>query len=269
MRNRGKAFLIDARASLRQHAACRRPDFQFGRFPILPTKCGRADGSLAEARVQLALGNPGLALEAFRKVLRTEGDSAARSPASPASYAAMGRYDLARSNYEAALALAPHDPALVARLGTHARTAREECRSSRGARRSEALDYAANSAITFDSSARPVPANIAGEGRARCRTSSHAIERILRPSSGTGLHSCLSDCTLLLASPRRLLSSSRRRGRSSMFGPRTSPPPPGSSSVRLGVGQALRSVRVVVCAPVRLTSFCRAWNGFRWARSRL
>jgi hypothetical protein len=74
---------------------------------------GTGEGSLAEARGQLALGNPGLALEGFRKVLRTQGDSPDAFAGIAASYAAMGRNDLARSNYEAALALAPHKPSLL------------------------------------------------------------------------------------------------------------------------------------------------------------
>ncbi len=123
-------------------------------IPDPATKLRQGGGSLAEAQGQLALGNTGLALEGFRKVLRTEGDSADAYAGIARSYAAMGRNDLARVNYEAALALAPRDPAAVARLGTHARNAREECRSRRGARRSEAPDYARDPPITADSSAR-------------------------------------------------------------------------------------------------------------------
>ena len=73
----------------------------------------RGDVDLAAARGQLALGNVGLALEAFRKVNRAR-------PAEPLAlagiadcYAAMGRFDIAQTNYEAALALAPHDATLL------------------------------------------------------------------------------------------------------------------------------------------------------------
>lgn len=64
---------------------------------------------LAVSRGQFLLGNVGLALEGFRKAQRA-------NPSDPRSlagigdcYASMGRFDLAQSNYEAALALAPHN----------------------------------------------------------------------------------------------------------------------------------------------------------------
>jgi tetratricopeptide (TPR) repeat protein len=71
---------------------------------------------IGEARAQLALGNVGLALEAFRKVLREQPDSAEAYAGIAACYDAMGRFDIARHNYEAALALAPKDPALLGAL---------------------------------------------------------------------------------------------------------------------------------------------------------
>jgi hypothetical protein len=76
----------------------------------------RGGGSLAEARGQLALGNAGLALEGFRKALRADGDSADALAGIAACYAAMSRFDLSRSNYEAALALDPHNPQLLLAL---------------------------------------------------------------------------------------------------------------------------------------------------------
>jgi hypothetical protein len=74
------------------------------------------DRLLAEAEGQLALGNPGLALEGFRKALRIEGDSSKAFSGIAACYAAMGRYDIARSNYESGLALDPHNPAMLTAL---------------------------------------------------------------------------------------------------------------------------------------------------------
>jgi hypothetical protein len=76
----------------------------------------RGANSLAEAHVQLALGNAGLALEGFRKALRTDGESADALAGIAACYATMGRFDLSRSNYEAALALDPHNPQLLLAL---------------------------------------------------------------------------------------------------------------------------------------------------------
>ena len=67
---------------------------------------------LAEAQGLLNLGNPGLALEAFRKIQR-EQPSADALAGIAASYAAMGRDDLAKANLEAALAFAPQAPELL------------------------------------------------------------------------------------------------------------------------------------------------------------
>ncbi|MFL6830592.1 MAG: LytR C-terminal domain-containing protein [Sphingomicrobium sp.] len=74
-----------------------------------------ADG-LADARGQLAIGNTGLALEGFRKVARHYPDSAEAYAGMAACYEAMGRFDLAEAKYEAALAFAPRNPALLAAL---------------------------------------------------------------------------------------------------------------------------------------------------------
>jgi len=68
---------------------------------------------VAAARGQLALGNVGLALEAFRRINRDRpGDPTALAGIGDC-YASMGRFDLAQSNYESALAMAPRDPALL------------------------------------------------------------------------------------------------------------------------------------------------------------
>jgi tetratricopeptide (TPR) repeat protein len=68
---------------------------------------------LADARAQLALGNVGLALEGFRKASREQPDSIEAFAGMAACYDAMGRYDLSRQNYEAALAIAPSNPVLL------------------------------------------------------------------------------------------------------------------------------------------------------------
>jgi hypothetical protein len=88
----------------------------------------RGGNDLAVARGQLALGNVGLALEAFRKVQRDRPPNPAALSGIGDCYAAMGRLDLARANYEAALALSPKNPALLnglaqilERKGEHAR----------------------------------------------------------------------------------------------------------------------------------------------------
>ncbi len=74
-----------------------------------------SDG-LAEAKGQLALGNVGLALEGFRKVARDYPDRVEAFAGMAACYEAMRRYDLAELKYQAALALVPHSPTLLAKL---------------------------------------------------------------------------------------------------------------------------------------------------------
>lgn len=77
----------------------------------------RYAGSLiAQGRAQLALGNVGLALETFRKAQREQPPSADTFAGIAACYAAMGRYDIARANYEFALAYAPSDRILLTAL---------------------------------------------------------------------------------------------------------------------------------------------------------
>lgn len=76
-----------------------------------------ADG-LADAKGQLAVGNVGLALEGFRKVARDYPDNAEAFAGMAACYEAMRRYDLAELKYQAALALAPRNPTLLARLAS-------------------------------------------------------------------------------------------------------------------------------------------------------
>lgn len=68
---------------------------------------------VAEARGQFALGNVALALESFRKAAREDPTSVDALVGIAACYDRMGRFDLSRRNYEAALALAPGDPALL------------------------------------------------------------------------------------------------------------------------------------------------------------
>ena len=73
----------------------------------------RGSPMVAEGRGALALGNVGTALEAFRKALREQPDSIEALAGIAACYERMGRYDLSRVNYEAALAIAPNNPVLL------------------------------------------------------------------------------------------------------------------------------------------------------------
>jgi len=73
---------------------------------------------IAEARGQLALGNVALALESYRKAAREQPDNLEALAGIAGCYDRMGRFDLSQRNYEAALALAPRDPALLAALAS-------------------------------------------------------------------------------------------------------------------------------------------------------
>jgi hypothetical protein len=80
------------------------------------SKLRPGDGLIADAKGQFVLGNVGLALEGFRKAAREQPDSAEPLAGMGACYDAMGRYDLAQANYQAALALAPRNATLLSAL---------------------------------------------------------------------------------------------------------------------------------------------------------
>jgi hypothetical protein len=77
------------------------------------SKMRSGNDALADAKGQLAIGNTGLALEGFRRASRERPNNAEAFAGMAACYDIMGRYDLAQSNYEAALALQPRNPALL------------------------------------------------------------------------------------------------------------------------------------------------------------
>jgi cytochrome c-type biogenesis protein CcmH/NrfG len=91
-----------------------------GKLEIRPIKAPLAAGfkavpfRIAEARTQFALGNVALALEAFRIALREDPNSIDAMTGVAACYDRMARFDLSRRHYEAALAVAPGDPQLLA-----------------------------------------------------------------------------------------------------------------------------------------------------------
>lgn len=74
---------------------------------------GPGDPAIAEARGLLAMGSVGLAIEAYRKVLRDKPDSFEALAGLAECYDQMGRYDLSRAKYERALAIAPKNPVLL------------------------------------------------------------------------------------------------------------------------------------------------------------
>jgi hypothetical protein len=93
--------------------------FDEGKLEIRSTPSTLAQGArpvpqrIAEARGKLAIGNVALALEAFRIAWREDPNSVDALAGMAACYDLMGRYDLSRRNYEAALAIAPADTGLL------------------------------------------------------------------------------------------------------------------------------------------------------------
>jgi tetratricopeptide (TPR) repeat protein len=112
---------------------------------------------IAEARGQLALGNVALALEAFRIAARDNPNSTDALAGIAICYDRMGRYDLSRRNYEAALAIAPADVEL---LGAFAQSLRFQGEFAEAARvRDEiALRLAASKAAEVPALAQRAPA---------------------------------------------------------------------------------------------------------------
>jgi len=111
MNRGGKSALLFASIGLNACAATMH-DVKVRPISNSTVKLARGD-DLAVAQGQLALGNVGLALEAFRKIQRARPMDPAPLQGISDCYALMGRYDLAQSNLEAALALAPRDPKLL------------------------------------------------------------------------------------------------------------------------------------------------------------
>jgi Flp pilus assembly protein TadD len=116
---RGAAFLLTV-AGLAVATACT----QQGKLDIRsrPTAIAAGDRStserIAEARGQFALGNVALALEAFRKAARENPQSVDALTGMAACYDAMGRFELSRTKYEEALAIAPTDASLLRLLAS-------------------------------------------------------------------------------------------------------------------------------------------------------
>lgn len=112
---RGAKFLVST--MLLSLAGC---GGEMGKLEIrsTPTKLARGEqpvpARIAEARGQLAIGNVALALEAFRIAARDDPNSTDALLGIATCYDQMGRFDLSRRSYEAALAIAPADTKLLA-----------------------------------------------------------------------------------------------------------------------------------------------------------
>ena len=109
---------------------------------------------VAEAHGQLALGNVALALEAYRMALREDPNSVDALSGMAVCYDRMGRYDLARRQYEAALAIEPGNPTVLAMLAASLDAAGEKLKAA--AVRTEIQQRLAAAATPAQVEARPV-----------------------------------------------------------------------------------------------------------------
>jgi hypothetical protein len=134
---------------------------QQGKLEIRSTPTPLAQGQrpvpyrVAEARGQLALGNVALALEAFRLAQREDPNSTDALVGIANCYDQMGRFDLSRRSYEAALAL---DPSNTEILGAFASSLQLQGRTDEalGVRQEIAARSAA--AATLEQAVAEVPA---------------------------------------------------------------------------------------------------------------
>jgi len=114
--NRGVKSLLLVASVAAASCAAAPEDVKIRAIADAGSKLRAAQDPLAESKAQLALGNVGLALEGFRKASRNYPNNPEAFAGMAACYNAMGRYDLSQSNYEAALALAPRNVALLTAL---------------------------------------------------------------------------------------------------------------------------------------------------------
>lgn len=114
MRKGGKALAIGATFAI---VGCAASSSNLQVRTVDPAaRLHQGSDELAAAHGLLALGSVGLALEGFREAQRRQPSDPRPLAGIAACYASMGRYDIAEQNYEAALALAPEDPALLRSL---------------------------------------------------------------------------------------------------------------------------------------------------------
>lgn len=157
MRGRGILFAAAAAGAI---AACSSQ----GNLQVRPIGARTAastagSAAVGEAHAQLALGNAGLALELFRKALRDDPASAEANAGIAMSYDRMNRFDLSRRYYEAALAIAPADPALLERFAGSLDRQGASAEASE-VRREIAIRIGASNAIA----AAPIPPGPADSG---------------------------------------------------------------------------------------------------------
>jgi tetratricopeptide (TPR) repeat protein len=223
-------------------------------------KLRQGSGDLAEAKSMLALGSVGLALEAFRRVQRQQPTSADAFAGIASCYAAMGRYDLARSNDEAALALAPSNPALLNALADV--LDRQGKGNEATAARAEAARLA-NSAKAVS----PTPANAAAPvetaaAEARGTTAPIAPELV---STAT----IASPSVTVQLPPARPVQKAAAASPSTRVSPQSPAPAPSPAPMQVAQSSSPRLERLSPGEVALLTSGRPMWSAQVVARTRL
>jgi len=124
--------------------------------------------AIAEGRTLLAMGSVGLAIEAFRKAMIDQPDSIEGLAGLAECYDQMGRPDLSRAKYEAALAIAPNNATLlrtfaasVERQGNYAEGASLRKEAAEAERADVAVLASIEPVATTQFAARPAPGKVA------------------------------------------------------------------------------------------------------------
>lgn len=107
-------ILLAAAASLAACATVPTTEIRLSQ-PRIPADAGASE-LVRLGQAQLGLGNVALALESFRKAARLQPASIEALGGIAIAYERMGRFDLSSRYYESALAIAPQDAELLARL---------------------------------------------------------------------------------------------------------------------------------------------------------
>lgn len=159
-------------------AACSgaRPDI-VGIRPVNEQPSGGLQDAMARGDLLFSRGDYALALDAYRRAVRSDPRDARALNGVAISYAAMGRHDLARQFFELALARAPQDGRIYRNF------ARSLKAQGRG-REAEALLAQFDPAAVHPGMARPTLAQIAAAGSGKMAAASTGQTELERLSPG-------------------------------------------------------------------------------------
>ena len=196
----GGKFLVSA--AVLAVAAC---GGESGKLEIRSTPTALAPGEhpvsfrVAEARGQLALGNVALALEGFRKAWREDPNSVAALAGMADCYDRMGRFDLSRRNYEAALAIAPANLELLGALASS--LDQQGDRDGAGKVRQEIALRAAAAKVQAIAAAQDTPVETAEAELVRIVAPSAAVDAARAPAPSVAVRAPLPQPAVVAAAP--------------------------------------------------------------------